>query len=73
MLVKVKFNGYCDGHEFKRDEVRQLPDNVLKALGKDAYEVVKEQPEELKPEVKEEEKKIDHAPADKQVHKASNK
>lgn len=33
MLYKIKYTGYCDGVYLKAGEVRELPDEVAKALG----------------------------------------
>ena len=33
MLYKIKYTGYCNGVYLKAGEVRELPDEVAKALG----------------------------------------
>lgn len=70
MLVIPKENGFCGGVSFVKGVEIDISKDILKALGKDAYEVV---PQEIKEEKKQEEKKLDAAPEDKQITTAKNK
>ena len=65
MLVIPKENGFCGGVSFVKGVEIDISKDILKALGKDAYEVV---PQEVK-----EEMKLDAAPEDKQITTAKNK
>lgn len=65
MKVIPNHNGFCEGVQFYKDVEIDLSPSILKALGKNAYNVI-EQPKEK------EEKKTD-VQSQKQVTGAKNK
>jgi len=72
-LIKVKINhtGNCMGYSYVQNEEIELPENVVKALGKDAT-VIKEV-EHAKIEEKVEEKEVRKPFFDKMIGKEDTK
>lgn len=50
--VKVNHSGSCMGYHYTKNEVISLPDDVLKALGRESYTVIDEPKKEVKKESK---------------------
>jgi len=73
MLVKLLHTGSCGGRSFERGQVLDLPEEVLKALGQDAY-IAQEQPIEIEDfDDEAAKKKLNHPPKDKQMKHSANK
>lgn len=65
MIIKSKINGNCGGHALKKGERVNLPDEIVKALDPNDYDLIGEAKAEPTPEPVEEESK--------EVKKAKNK